>query len=316
MKNHIITVCAAAFLILNGCARPQQSGPRDRIDVLVSILPQKQFVEAVGGDTVRVHVLVPPGASPATYEPKPGDLIHIEEADVYFRIGHIGFELAHASEIQALNPDMRIADTSADVTLRYFSAGESHEHTETGEAAHTHGRDEGLGQKDSPPEGVDPHIWLSPKAVKLQVAKIAETLSELEPGSSDLYAANALSYSARLDSLHQDLTEMLAGLDSRAILVFHPAWGYFTDAYGLEQIAIEQAGKDPTIEELGHIIDTARASGIRVIFVQEQFSRETARSVAQQIDGVVVSINPLAEDYFRNLRSVGQILLRHLSSRK
>jgi zinc transport system substrate-binding protein len=302
VKNTLITLCAAAFLFLSGCAGPPDAGPSDRIDVLVSILPQKQFVEAVGGEAVRVHVLIPPGASPATYEPKPGDLMRIEDADVYFRIGHIGFELAHASEIQALNPKMRVADTSADVTLRYFDAEESHGHTEPEEAAH--------------PEGVDPHIWLSPTAVKLQVAVIAETLSEIEPEKSDLYAANAMSYSARLDGLHQELTEMLGGLTSRNILVFHPAWGYFADAYHLEQIAIEQEGKDPTVDQLRHIIDTARASGIRVIFVQEQFSRETARSIAQQIEGVVVPIDPLAEDYIRNLRSVGQTLLRYLNSKK
>jgi len=145
------------------------------------------------------------------------------------------------------------------------------------------------------------------------VGIIARALAELDPGRADDYRNNAAAYAAQLDELHAELTTLLDGLETRTILVFHPAWGYFTDAYGLEQLAIEQAGKDPTAEQLRQIIDTARREDIKVIFVQAQFSRELAASVAREIDGVAVSIDPLAEDYIDNLRSVGQTVYDYLN---
>jgi zinc transport system substrate-binding protein len=282
--------------------------------VLVSILPQKGFVEAVGGDHVSVHVLIPPGASPATYDPKPVDLVRVEEADVYFRIGHIGFEQAHFSQLRSLNPGMTVVDTSAGLELRRFGAHESHahDHDEQGKEEQA-GEETGAEEGEAVAGGVDPHVWLSPLAVKLQVETITRTLAELDPEQAGVYRGNAAAYSARLDDLHAELTALLSGLESRTILVFHPAWGYFADAYGLKQLAIEQAGKDPTAEQLRHIIDTARGSDIKVIFIQAQFSRELAASVAQEIDGVVVSIDPLAEDYIPNLRSVGQTVHDYLN---
>jgi zinc transport system substrate-binding protein len=272
-----------------------------QLNVLVSILPQKDFVEAVGGDLVDVHVLIPPGASPATYDPKPGDLVRIEEAEVFFRIGHIGFEQAHFAKIRSLNPDMRVVDTSRDIELRYFGEGEEHGEEGTGEdeeRRHT--------------GGVDPHVWLSPPAVKLQVEAITRVLAEMDPEHAYAYRANAEAYAARLDVLHSELAVLFSGLESRTILVFHPAWGYFTDAYGLKQMAIELSGKEPTAKRLRFIIDTAKSSGIKVIFVQAQFSRAVAGSIAREIDGVVVSIDPLAEDYIGNLRSVGKTVHEYL----
>jgi zinc transport system substrate-binding protein len=299
-----LSLCAVCLALWSACGQAPKEDAGMPLDVLVSILPQRNFVQAVGGDHVSVHVIIPPGASPATYNPKPGDLVRIEEADVFFRIGHIGFEQAHFGKIRSLNPDMRVVDTSQDIELRHFGEDESHEHEHEGEERA--GKETSVGEGADQAGGVDPHVWLSPPAVKLQVAAIARALAELDPEHADVYLSNARAYSARLDELHAELTALFARLESRTILVFHPAWGYFADAYGLEQLAIEQAGKDPTAEQLRRIIDTARRGDIKVIFVQAQFSRELAGSIAQQIDGVIVSIDPLAEDYITNLRSVGQ----------
>lgn len=298
------------LILCGACAKAPSESPHARLNVLVSILPQKNFVEAVGGDLVAVHVLVPPGASPATYDPKPGDLVRVEEADVFFRIGHVGFEQAYLPKIRSLNPDMRIVDTSRDIELRYFGEGESHSHEHEGEE---HGQ-EGTGEGGEPGHtgGVDPHVWLAPPAVKLQVEAITRVLAEMDPEHAETFRGNALDYGERLDALHAELTALFAELEARTILVFHPAWGYFTDTYGLKQLAIEQAGKEPTAEQLRHIIDTAKASGIKVIFVQAQFSRGVAGSVAQEIGGVVVSIDPLAEDYIGNLRAVGKTVHEYL----
>jgi zinc transport system substrate-binding protein len=137
----------------------------ENLNVVVSILPQKAFVHYIGGDHVNVTELIPPGASPATYEPKPSDLALVENADIYFRIGYIPFEKSHADKLADLNPDMEIVDTSVNVQLRYFGGDEE--------------------------RGIDPHIWLSPIKVKKQVDVIAESLSIEDPENADIYQRNA-----------------------------------------------------------------------------------------------------------------------------
>jgi zinc transport system substrate-binding protein len=283
----------AGFLILfaGGCAERPGTGESPVVKALVSIPPQKQFVKAVAGPAASVHVLVPPGASPATYDPKPADLIRVEEADIYFRIGYIGFERSHLSKLRSLNPGMMVVDTSEGVALRTLSPLYDHA------------------------EGIDPHIWLSPPAVKIQVATIARGLADVDPVRREDYLRNAESYMAELDALHGELEEMFARLPSKTLLVFHPAWGYFADAYGLKQLSIEQEGKDPSPEQLRRILDSARAARVSVVFVQREFSRELARSIAEQIGGAVIAIDPLAEDYIANLRSVARTIFEHLNTK-
>lgn len=262
-------------VFLAGCQQDSQLKDEE-LDVIVSILPQKAFVKAVGGDLVNVKVLIPPGGSPATYEPKPSDLAAVEKAGIYFRIGHIPFEKSHIDKITSLNPDMEIVDTSANVQLRYFG-----EH-----------------------EGIDPHIWLSPMKVKKQVDVIAETLSQKDPENAGVYQKNAENFKKQLDDLHSEIESEFKEIKTNKFMVFHPAWGYFADEYGLEQIAIEQSGKEPTTGQLQHLIDEAKEENIKVIFIQPQFNKEIAESITEEIDAVVVTINPLSEDYINNLRNV------------
>jgi zinc transport system substrate-binding protein len=292
------------LLFFSGCADNNEES-NGRINVLVSILPQKEFVNAVGGEQVIVSALIPPGASPVTYEPKPSDLVNIETADVYFRIGHIPFEKSHAEKFSDLNPKMVVADTSANAVLRYF--GEEHEHELEQEYEHPEILDE------HEHEGIDPHIWLSPVEVKKQVDIIASTLSQIDPENSAKYFQNAEKYNAKLDELNQELKTELAGLKTDKLMVFHPSWGYFADAYGLEQIAVETDGKEPSPEKLGNLIDTAKQEEIKVIFVQSQFNQSIAESIAQEIGAVIININPLAEDYINNLKKVSAVISENLN---
>lgn len=269
----IVLLIALALFV--GFTQVSQEQKDSKLNVIVSILPQKAFVNAVGGNLVNVKELIPPGGSPATYEPKPSDLALIEKADIYFRIGHIPFEKSHIDKFAGLNPNMKIVDTSVNVQLRHFENG-----------------------------GVDPHLWLSPMQVKKQVDVIAETLSQEDPVNADTYNSNAERFKKDLDALHSEIESEFAELKTDKLMVFHPAWGYFADEYGLEQIAIEQSGKEPTAQELQHIIEEAKEEEIEVIFVQSQFSKETGESIAEEVGAVVVSINPLSEDYINNLRNV------------
>ncbi|MBN2122638.1 zinc ABC transporter substrate-binding protein [Candidatus Micrarchaeota archaeon] len=293
-----------------------------KLKVIVSILPQKEFVEAVGGEHVEVSVLIPPGGSPATYEPGPGDLAKVEDADVYFMIGHIPFELSHSGEFASLNPSMKMVDTSENVKVRYF--GENEEHSHGGEEGHegeeAHGGEheeegflEGLlgGEHDAE---IDPHTWLSPMNVKVEVDSVAEALIEMDPANEQEYLENAESYKLELDALHDQIASDLSRIRRDKLMVFHPAWGYFADEFGLEQIAIEQDGKEPTPAQLQELIDIANEESINVIFVQSQFTKDIADSIALEVGALVVSVDPLAEDYTANMENVGRTIAIYLNN--
>jgi zinc transport system substrate-binding protein len=150
----------------------------------------------------------------------------------------------------------------------------------------------------------DPHIWLDPLLAKIQARTIADELSRLDPDGSDLYAQNLASLLDDLDSLDAEIREALGPARGSTMLVFHPSWGYFADRYGLRQLAIEVEGKSPGARQLHEIIETARAQGVRVIFVQPQFSTAGAEAIAREIGAVVTYADPLPRDYIAELRRV------------
>lgn len=300
MKKYIIIAVFIMFIAAGICQvamSTQNQQNNDKLEIVVSILPQKAFVEAVGGNFVNVKELIPPGGSPATYEPKPGDLVKIEKADIYFKIGHIPFEKSHTSKFADLNPNMKIVDTSKNVQLRYFGKAEEHKHEHEEHSSKKQEEEEQL-------KRIDPHIWLSPIQVKKQVDIIWETLSQEDPQNAQNYQRNAEKFKKQLEDLHRELNEKFRELKTDKLMVFHPAWGYFADEYNLKQIAIEHDGKEPTAKQLKIIIDLAKEENIKVIFVQAQFNKEIAQSIAEQIGATVIPIDPLSEDYLNNLKTV------------
>jgi len=292
----------------------------ETINVMVSVLPQVEFVQRIGGEEVSVSEMIPPGFSPATYNPSPEQLQKLQDADMYFRIGHIPFEKAQMARLENINPDMDVVDTSAGVPLLAMTAHHHHddeeehehedghedEHEHEGEEVHEHEGEEM--HEDEEAAGDDPHIWLSPELVKIQAKNILDGLVAYRPESEAYFTENYEQFIADLDELDARLEETFAPIAGQTILVFHPAFGYLADAYGFEQEAIEVEGKDPTPAQLRDIIDRAEEDGARVIFVQKQFSTKSAESVAQEIGGAVVQIDPLAKDYFTNLESLAMTI--------
>jgi zinc transport system substrate-binding protein len=257
---------------------------KERLNILVSVLPQKAFVEAVAGDLAQVQVLIPPGGSPATYELKPNDLVNIEKADIYFRVGHISFEQANLNKIIGLNKKLKVVNTSRDIKLRHFKSSGA----------------------------IDPHTWVAPREVEKQVDIIEQTLREVDPQHEDIYQQNADKFKKKLAELDMFLKKTFSSLKNNKIMVFHPSWGYLADDYGLEQIAIEKSGKDPTAEQLKMIIDKAKRENIKVIFIQSQFNKDIAQSIAKEIGATVIAIDPLAENYLDNLKNVAEIIAQNL----
>ncbi len=279
------------------------SKDENKISVLVSVLPQKEFVQAIGGDRVDVNELIHPGESPHSYNLTPQDLIKIERADIYFRIGYIPFEKANIETIAQQNENIRIIDTSQGVEIRYFVEGEEHSHDEDERDDNDKAEDEKYHENE-----IDPHIWLSPEAVKIQVENIFEALVGVEPESEDYFRENMNNYLTELRDLQAEISKALAGVETKELLVFHPAWGYFADEFGFEQVAIEQNGNEPTAEQLAHIIEEISQHNIPVIFVQKQFSTKSAKALAEETGISVVQIDPLAENYVENLIEIANTI--------
>jgi prolipoprotein diacylglyceryl transferase len=265
----------------------QQTEASTKLGVVVTILPQAEFVENIGGDKVDVTVMVPSGASPHTYEPTPSQMAALSEAQLYAKVGSgVEFELTWLDNLIAQNEDMIIVDCSEGIELQPMTAGD----------------------EDEPAGSMDPHIWMSPRNAQIMVQNIADGLIQIDPDNRDYYEQNRDAYLEELAQLDQDIREGLSEVENRVFMVYHPAFGYFASSYDLVMLPIEAEGKEPTPAGLQHLIEQALEQHIKVVFAEPQFNPQSAKVIADAIDGRVVLINPLARDYIENL----QILMAEL----
>lgn len=246
--------------------------------VFVSVAPQKYFVDRIGGNRVKVSVLVPAGAEPHTFEPKPAAMVELSRSAAWFTIG-IPFEENLKPRLSSANDELAIVRT-----------------------------EEGISRSDHGHDGVDPHIWLSPRLVKEQAENILQGLIRIDPAGEKAYRANARRFAAELDALDRELKTLFAGARNKSFLVFHPSWGYLAADYGLVQVAIEVDGKEPKGADLARVIELAREKRIRVVFVEPQFSSRSARTIAESIGAKLVTADPLAANWADNLRTVARAL--------
>jgi zinc transport system substrate-binding protein len=278
----------ALFLALF-CVILFQASAQAKSLVFVSILPQRHFLQRLGGDQLDVRVMVLPGASPATYEPSPGQMAGLAEAEAYFAIG-VPFEKTWLERFKGVNPDLEIIQADQDVPKRSMI---SHDQLE----------DFGRKQTDAHQGRPDPHIWLSPELVKIQARTICQGLVRIDPDQESFYRANLEAFLQELDQLDARIRSIFETLPegSRSFMVFHPAWGYFAQAFDLNQIPIESEGKEPGPRQLARIIRLGREQNVSVVFVQPQFSKKSARVIAKEMEARVVSVDPLAEEWGENL---------------
>ncbi|MGP8328991.1 MAG: metal ABC transporter solute-binding protein, Zn/Mn family [Methanosarcinaceae archaeon] len=289
MNKNILLVLAIIIIIIiiitvflgNGCIDPAEPKiDNDKIVILVSILPQADFVEHIGGDKVNVIVMIPPGANPATYEPTASQLKSASNAAMYVKVGSgLPFEEVWLDNIGSANPDILIVNTSEGVDL---ISG-------------------------------DPHIWLSPRSVMVQVENIYKGLIQVDAANREYYYQNKEDYIRNLQVLDNDINESLSGFEDRTFMVFHPSWGYFSRDYNLTMIAVEIEGKEPSAGDLARLVETAKNNNITIIFVQPQFSTKSAKVIANEIGGSVVMVDPLPQDYIKNLRIVPNTFAQNMA---
>ena len=275
----VLMLLLAASLIAAGTSCDHEPLTTGETVVAVTILPQAGFVEAIGGDKVEVVVMVPPGASPHTYEVTPDQMTQLSNARMYAKVGSpVEFELAWMDKLIAVNKSMLVVDCSKGIDL-----------TES---------------QDPDEPGLDPHIWLSVKNAKIMVQNICNGLVQVDAANKSYYEENCAAYLEKLTELDNDLAADLSGVKNRSFIVFHPAFGYFARDYDLKQIGVALEGKEPDADYIVRLIEEAKEQDIRVVFVSPQYSTKSAESIAKEIGGQVVIIDPLAKDFIDNMHAI------------
>ena len=256
MKQIIIFTFIAS--IIAGCSG--SGAKKDKEVISVTILPQEYFVEKIAGELFEINVMIPPGASPATYEPTPVQLTSVAGSDLYLKMGFTGFEMAWMEKIASANKSMKIIDLSEGVDLIMERSAHDKEVQEEG---HHHG-------------GVDPHIWLSPENGKIIAGNIFRALSDQYPDHSETFRKNLEDFNRELDSLELYIHSKLDSLSSRAFFTYHPSLSYFAREYNLEQYPLELGGKTPSAGHMKYLADIGQAQHVRTIFLQMQFNQQNA----------------------------------------
>lgn len=289
MKKLFVLILVVASLV--SCNSNKSKTEISSDVITVSILPQKTFVKKIAGDDFKVNVLIPPGSSPAAYTLLPSQLKEIANSGIWFRIGYIGFEYSWADKITQANSDMKVVDLSQGLDL---IADKIEQH---GDHVHMN--------------GVDPHIWLSPKLVKQMAQKILDELTILRPEKTAEYKANYLKFVKEIDQLNVEIKNALKDYAGNKIIVFHPSLSYYARDYGLEQFSLESGGKEPTPQRMAEVVDLAKSENIKVIYIQSEFDREHARVFAEEIDGTIIQVRPLDPAWADNLRSITAVFIDH-----
>ena len=281
-------VLIIAALGLN-CSSEQASS---RPLVIVSIPPLAGLVEQIAGERVEIEVLVGGGQSPHTFEPTPTQVIAFGRAGLYLCAG-LPFEEQLLAKIEKSAARLEIADVSEGIERRVMEAhdhGDRHDHDHHVDDPH----DRGAASANLLLP--DPHVWMSPVNLTEIARQTASALIDLDPVHGDSYQANLEALIAKISATHEKAKKTLAPYEGHVLYVFHPAFGYFTDAYGLQQRAVETEGKQPTPKQLADLIAQAKADAVRLLIVQPQFDQRNAQAVASAIGGVVMPVDPLARD--------------------
>jgi len=268
------------------------------VNAIVSILPQKTFVEAIGGEKVNVTLMVKPGNSPHTYEPKPSQMKDIAKANIYFAIG-VEFEEAWLPKFADQNKKMKVVSIAKGIEkidmIPHSHGDEEHHHH------HHHGKHDEHGEDHHHHHG-DPHIWTSPVNVKTIAKNIYKYLTRIDKKNKSYYKANYEKFLAKVNATDKEIKKILVDVPTGTkFMVFHPAWGYFAKDYGLEQVAIEAGGKNPKPKQVMNLIHEAKEENVKAIFTAPEFSEKTAKQIAKELGVPVIKVSPLNPKWSQNL---------------
>lgn len=252
----------------------------DKPIVAVSIVPEVEFVKAVSGDDFNIVTMVPSGASPENYEPTPLEKQKFEKASIYFSMG---VPTEKNNILPNISENTKLIKLDEEVSKEY----------------------EDLTFENA---GRDPHIWLSPKRVIVMVKKIANELGELKPENQQKYQENASKYIQQLEDVILQIDSKLSEKENKKFIVYHPAFAYLAEEFNMEMYALEEEGKEATVESLKEKVDLAKKEGIKYIFYQAEIDSSQSKSFAEEIGGQAMMLEPLAENYIENLNKMAELL--------
>lgn len=276
-----------ALLIAILCGGCTSRRPADGEPLYVSILPLRSLVQGIVGDDFDIEVLVPPGASPETFEPTPRQFVGLNKARMVFNVGLIDFETMLLAKVE---DQAKVVDLSRGIELIAGTCSHgSHGHT------HTH--------------GIDPHVWTSPRALQKMAENAYEAIREAYPDSVK-YETNYRLLQQELKALDERTAARIAASDVEYFIIYHPALTYYARDYGLRQIAIEADGKEPSAKQLTQLIRQAREDGVRRILYQSQFPASAVEVIARDIDAEYAEVDPLREDVIANIEEITGIITR------
>ena len=276
-----------ALLIAILCGGCTSRRPADGEPLYVSILPLRSLVQGIVGDDFDIEVLVPPGASPETFEPTPRQFVGLNKARMVFNVGLIDFETTLLAKVE---DQAKVVDLSRGIELIAGTCSHgSHGHT------HTH--------------GIDPHVWTSPRALQKMAENAYEAIREAYPDSVK-YETNYRLLQQELRALDERTAARIAASDVEYFIIYHPALTYYARDYGLRQIAIEADGKEPSAKQLTQLIRQAREDGVRRILYQSQFPASAVEVIARDIDAEYAEVDPLREDVIANIEEITGIITR------
>ena len=276
MKNLFLP--GIIILLLFSCSNKVQ---QENI-ITVTIEPQRYFAEQLTDSLFQIECMVPAGTSPETYDPTPAQMAKLARSKAYFCIGHIGFEKVWMDKLKQNDPQILFFDNSAGISL--ISSDHSHE------------------------EGVDPHVWSSPKTARLIVQNMYSALLEIDPANKVRYTANLQRLLEYIDGIDEKMTQILQKSSQKAFIIYHPALSYFARDYGLMQYSIEADGKEPSPEQLKTLMEIVKEKGVKTVFVQQEFDRKNAELVAKETGCRLMTINPLSYDWGEEMLHIAQAL--------
>lgn len=297
-----------SFLFTVSCTSKQTDVKKTgHLKVTVSILPQKFIVEHIGKEKVIVNVMVPPAASPETYEPEPKKMMELKESAIYFLIG-MPFESSSFEKIKDEYKNLIFLKMHERIKLKGSNSahgGHDHQH-------HHHHHEDGFNCDHH----LDPHFWLDPAYLIILSENAASGLIKADPDNREFYVRNLTALKREIQTLHDELVDIFKDSRGKSFVVYHPAWGYFAERFGIKQVAIETEGKEPSASEMAKQIDFIKKNGVKHIFSQPSSPETVINSISSQTGATITIIDPLKENVLENIKESAHVIKEGLVSAK
>lgn len=239
--------------------------------ITVSIEPLRYLTEQIVGDRFEVVTMVPKGSSPETYEPTARQMADLSESILYIKVGELGFERTWMPRLTSNAPHITVVNSSEGITSHI---------------------------------GDDPHSWMSARNAIIMAHNIYEAVKRIDVKDSVFFRQRLDSLCNVIHATDKYIRQTTAQAHCKSFIIYHPALTYFASDYGLEQLALEEHGREPSASELEQIISTARAKGVKTMFVQREFANRNVDIITNTIGARKVEINPLGYDWNKEMRRI------------